>query len=439
MSSRCWKGWFAGTASLGTDKANVTASPPCQGAHDPKWKWIVCGLLLLASAINYMDRQTLANASVRISREFSLTQAQYGNVEAVFGYAFAAGSLVFGWLADRLALRWLYAAVLGLWSLAGLVTGFVKTYDDLLLCRMLLGFFEAGHWPCAIRTTQMLLNPSERSMGNGLLQSGASLGAVITPIIMQLLMTTDLGSWRLPFIVVGGAGLLWILPWVVLLKGNDLRPSATSSAAAVRTPGPGFASVIFSRRMLVVFVVIACINTTWQILRAWMPKFLQEGRGYSEAQALNFNSIWFIATDLGCLAAGALAVWLARRHLSVHASRVLVFVGCALLCSACILVPWLGRGWLLLIVLSLAGAGALGVFPLYHAFTQDISPEHQGKITGIAGVAAWLVPAQIQKLFGLLADRTGSLDLGLALAGFLPLLAVIPLWFFCEKTKSTPP
>lgn len=415
----------------------MTASPPGHGASDPKWKWIVCGLLLLASAINYMDRQTLANASVRISREFGLTQAQYGNVEAVFGYAFAAGSLVFGWLADRLALRWLYAAVLGLWSLAGLVTGFVKTYDELLLCRMLLGFFEAGHWPCAIRTTQMLLNPSERSMGNGLLQSGASLGAVITPIIMQLLMTSDLGSWRLPFIVVGGVGLLWILPWVVLLKGNDLRPAVTAPTG--RIPGAGFASVIFSRRMLVVFVVIACINTTWQILRAWMPKFLQEGRGYSETQALNFNSVWFIATDLGCLAAGALAVWLARRHLSVHASRVLVFVGCALLCAACVLVPWLGRGWLLLMVLSLAGAGALGVFPLYHAFTQDISPEHQGKITGVAGVAAWLVPAQIQKLFGLLADRTGSFDLGLALAGFLPLIAVIPLWFFWEKPQSSPP
>jgi ACS family hexuronate transporter-like MFS transporter len=197
--------------------------------------------------------------------------------------------------------------------------------------------------------------------------------------------------------------------------------------------------VIFSRRMLVVFVVIACINTTWQILRAWMPKFLQEGRGYSESHALSFNSVWFIATDIGCLAAGALAVWLARRHLSVHAARVLVFAGCALLCALSVLVPWLGQGWLLLFVLSLAGAGALGVFPLYHAFTQDISSAHQGKITGVAGVAAWVVPAQIQRLFGLLADRTGSFDLGLAIAGCLPLLAIIPLWLFWQTSKSSPP
>ncbi|MGH7946848.1 MAG: MFS transporter [Opitutaceae bacterium] len=396
-------------------------------------------MLLLASAINYMDRQTLANASVRISREFGLTQTQYGNVEAVFGYAFAAGSLVFGWLADRMSLRWLYAVVLALWSVAGLVTGLVRSYDELLWCRTLLGFFEAGHWPCAIRTTRMLLDARQRSMGNGLLQSGASLGAIVTPLIMQVLMTPEPGTWRVPFLVVGAVGMLWIIPWFVLLRGNDLRPTPAEPGTAASAPGASFASVIFSRRMLVVFFVIACINTTWQILRAWMPKFLQEGRGYSESAALGFNSVWFIATDVGCLAAGALAVWMARRHLSVHGARLLVFAACALLCAACVLVPWLGRGWLLLAVLSLAGAGALGVFPLYHAFTQDISPEHQGKITGVAGVAAWLVPAQIQKLFGVLADRTGSFDLGLAIAGFLPLLAVIPLWLFWEKSKTPSP
>jgi MFS transporter, ACS family, hexuronate transporter len=407
-------------------------------------------MLLLASAINYMDRQTLANASVRISREFSLTQTQYGNVEAVFGYAFAAGSLVFGWLSDRVGLRWLYAVVLALWSVAGFATGFVKNYEQLLLCRTLLGFFEAGHWPCAIRTTRLLLDERQRSMGNGLLQSGASFGAVITPLIMRMLMTSELGSWRVPFLVVGAVGLLWIIPWFVLLRGNDLRPVAdpwsrgalaAGEQNATRASHPqessSFAKVLFSRRMMVVFCVIFCINTTWQILRAWMPKILQEGRGYSENDALAFNSVWFIATDVGCLGAGALAVWLARRHLSVHAARVLVFAGCAVLCAVCALVPWLGKGWLLLAVLSLAGAGALGVFPLYHAFTQDISGEHQGKITGLAGVAGWLIPAQIQRLFGKLADSTGSFDLGLVLAGFLPVLAVIPLWLFWQVGEKS--
>jgi len=399
---------------------------------------MVCGLLLLASAINYMDRQTLANAAVRISKEFGLNQTQYGAVEANFGYAFAAGSIVFGWMADRFSVRWLYAAVLAFWSLAGFVTGFVKSYEQLLLCRILLGFFEAGHWPCAIRTTRLLLDERQRSMGNGLLQSGASFGAVVTPLIMRLLMTEDVASWRIPFLVVGAVGILWVAPWFILLRGVDFHPGRKARRES-QSVDDSFLTVLLSRQMLIVFIVIACINTTWQILRAWLPKFLQEGRGYTEAQALYFNSAWFAATDVGCLAAGALAVFLARRYFSVHSARIVVFAGCGALCALTALIPWLGAGWPLLLVLALAGAGALGFFPIYHAFTQDISSAHQGKITGMAGVAAWLVPAQIQKLFGWLADRTGSFDVGLAVAGLLPLLAIPALWLFWRDSTSKAP
>src|SRR5687768_11438746 len=115
----------------------ISADPPA-GTRPSSWKWIICGLLLLASAINYMDRQTLANAAVRITKEFQLSQTQYGHIEAVFAYAFATGSIVFGWAADRFSVRWLYAIVLTLWSIAGFATGFVRSYDELLWCRMLL-------------------------------------------------------------------------------------------------------------------------------------------------------------------------------------------------------------------------------------------------------------------------------------------------------------
>src|SRR5438874_189296 len=159
------------------------------------WKWWVCCLLLLASAINYMDRQTLANASVRIGNEFGLNQEQYGNLELAFGWAFAVGSIFFGAIIDSLPLRWSYPCVLLLWSGAGFATGLVSDYKGLLICRTALGFLEAGHWPCAVKVTQRLLEPKDRSMGNSLLQSGTSIGAIVTPLIMQLILTPVVGSW----------------------------------------------------------------------------------------------------------------------------------------------------------------------------------------------------------------------------------------------------
>ena len=158
--------------------------------------------------------------------------------------------------------------------------------------------------------------------------------------------------------------------------------------------------------------------------------------GYSESDTLYFTSAWYLATDIGCLGAGALAVWLGRRRLTVHTSRLVVFAGCGALCASCALTPLLEKGWPLLAVMLLAGAGALGVFPIYHAFTQDLSARHQGKITGLAGVAAWVLPAQAQKLFGALADRTHSFNQGIVLAAFLPLLAVLPLWWCWGKENA---
>src|SRR5687767_2883153 len=233
------------------------------------WKWWVCGLLLCASAINYMDRQTLANAAFRITRQFQLSQEQYGNLELGFGWAFAVGSLFFGVLVDRFPVRWVYPAALLLWSAMGFATGLVESYGGLLLCRTLLGFFEAGHWPCAVKTTQQLLGSADRSMGNSVLQSGTSIGAIVTPLIMRVLLTPELGSWRIAFQVVGAVGLLWIVTWFAMIRKGELENRTISPVE--EKPAKTVYEVLFSRRMLVVLIVVALINTSWQLLRAWLP------------------------------------------------------------------------------------------------------------------------------------------------------------------------
>ena len=91
----------------------MSAAP---AARSGAWKWWVCGLLLFASMILYMDRQTLPNVATRITKEFQLNNEQYGVLEMMFGYAFAGGAFVFGIFADNWKVRWLYPVVLILWS-----------------------------------------------------------------------------------------------------------------------------------------------------------------------------------------------------------------------------------------------------------------------------------------------------------------------------------
>jgi ACS family hexuronate transporter-like MFS transporter len=116
----------------------------------------------------------------------------------------------------------------------------------------------------------------------------------------------------------------------------------------------------------------------------------------------------------------------------------LTFLGCAILSGLTLLIAWLPRGPWLLATLLFVGAGALGAFPIYHALTQDLSTHHQGKVTGLASLAAWtLSPAQ--KFFGRLVDQSSSFDLGFAIAGCLPLIAFFVLWGFWDKRGSTQP
>jgi ACS family hexuronate transporter-like MFS transporter len=411
--------------------------PPARSAS---WKWRITGLLLLATTINYMDRATLANAKERIVGELHLGDHDYGNLEFAFGWAFAAGSLVFGFLADRFSVRLLYPMVLAGWSVMGMITGWSQGFGELLVCRTLLGFFEAGHWPCAVKTTFALLSEKDRTFGNSLLQSGASIGAIITPQIMKVMMTPQPGSWRTPFIVVGAAGLLWVVLWLACVRPRDLD---AASAPRKKTSLADLAGIFRSTSFWAVAMLLVGAQIVWQIFRAWLPTFLMTGRGYSEKAALNFVSIYYIATDVGCIVAGLIAVRLIRRGASPHDTRRTISACACVLTSLSILIPWLGKGWPLLTVLLLIGAGALALYPCYYTFTQELSPLHVGRITGLLAAWGWATTAPLQSAFGKYADSIAlashRYDLGLVIAGLAPWIGVISMKLLWRKSETPTP
>jgi MFS transporter, ACS family, hexuronate transporter len=313
----------------------------------------------------------------------------------------------------------------------------------MMFCRGLLGFFEAGHWPCALIVTQSILASGQRVMGNSILQSGASLGAICTPIIIRFIVgdQTAEDAWRMPFLVIGSVGVLWVILWLRVVRPADLsRPVSTSSAADGSTNSEGafdwLWDLVRDRRFWALVLMVVAINTSWQLVRAWLPKFLQQGRGYSEAESLYFNSVYFVATDVGCIAAGLLGLWIARQGVSVHRSRVIVFLICSLLAAMTGVAAWLPNGWWLLATLLCVAGGTLGVFPCYYSFTQELSITRMGRVTGVLSFLGWLASSPMQKLFGKIVDERGSFDLVIGVLGFFPLLGLVAFLILWPRTQS---
>jgi len=449
----------------------MTETPPGRPAS---WKWSVCGLLLLATMLNYMDRQTLAQLATTIQAEFHLDDDKYGELEMGFGFAFAAGALFFGFLVDRLSARWLYPLVLIGWSAAGIATAYgdaigrtllgwldPSSVDDhsraayvgLMACRVTLGFFEAGHWPCALVTTQTILTRQDRSFGNSILQSGAAIGAIITPIIIISMLprvapgeALPPGVWRPPFVMIGAIGMIWVLPWLFLIRSSDLvrdkdggLSAANPAGSAAADSGANAPPTSFWRPFLVLVIIVIMINMTWQFFRAWLPKFLEEYRSYSKTEVAWFISAYYIATDVGCITVGALVKWLSGRGWTVHGARVATFTLCTLVTMLSVTVVVLPRGPLLVGVLLLVGAGALGLFPNYYAFTQELSRKHQGKITGALGTIAWMTSAPMQKFVGEYITQNRTYAGAIVMAGLAPLIALLAIWLLWPKPPRNPP
>lgn len=405
---------------------------PVVPARSPAWKWWVCGLLLLATMINYMDRLTLNQTAKRIKDELHLNNEEYGRVEFAFGIAFAVGAVIVGWSVDRWNVRWVYPAALLGWSAAGFATGFAETLNGLLACRVALGLFESGNWPCALRTTQRVLPPAERTMGNSILQSGAALGAVVTPLIVQSLVAGP-GTWPRPFFVIGALGTVWVFLWLASVRGSDLALPAAKADIATVADGKHttLLGVYRDPRFWVLVTIVITINLTWHFFRVWLPLYLQESRDYSEKEVNYFTSAYYAATDAGCIMAGIATLRLARHGLPVHRSRQIVYLFCALLTTLSVVVAVVPTGPLLLGLLLVLGFGALGLFPVYYSFSQELTIKHQGKVTGTLGCLTWLATAAMHPLVGRWLDQTKDYASVVAVAGLMPLVgfaALVVLW-----------
>ena len=409
------------------------------------WRTMVLVVLLSATFLNYACRFAFTQNSVRIQESLDVGEKEYGAMAGRFGIGFACGGLLFGFLADKVSVRVLYPLVVVVWSLAGMTSGLVTTVFGLGASRFVLGLFEAGHWPCAMRTTQRTFLPAERTWANSVLQSGASLGAWATPLLVVWLLGQGTEAWRLAFLITGGLGIPWALWWWLTVSESDVRRPVIQTdehgsgeqRELVEIP---FYQVFLTRRWYLLLIVVICINTLWHYVRVWMPLMLEKDHGYSPEFTGYFTSLYYLCTFAGALASGWLTMRMSRWTGNVHRGRLLTFLIFALLSSLSIPAAFLPAGRLLLGCLLVVAFGSLGLFPIYYSLNQEISARNQGKVGGTLGFSTWFLLSLMHPAIGGLVEQNPEIRPWLfATTGLGPIIAFATIaLFWGQRPGDTP-
>jgi ACS family hexuronate transporter-like MFS transporter len=398
-----------------------------------RWRWGVIWLMFLATLINYMDRQALGSTARYIKDEFGLTEETYGWVEFWFILSYALFGIPAGYLADRLNLRWLYAAALLVWSAAGFLTGLATDVVMLSFCRLVLGMGEAFNWPCAVSIVRRLIPLESRSLANGIFHSGASAGAILTPLLVLVLVGDRAENWRLLFQLVGALGLVWVVLWLGFVRGERAEVmSRLPEDASIPEHGPdavpepdSFLRVLERRQFWITLAVGMAVNICWHFYRVWLPRFLDVDLKLSQHDIQLMLMAFYLSADVGSLSAGYLTRRLTYAGTSVERSRKIVLLLAALLCLASLPAALATGPTIALPLILLVGVGAMGGFPIYFALNQEAAPRHTALCLGVTGSVSLLSIAALTPPIGLLVDRTGSFALSLIAIGFVPLIGAL--------------
>ena len=273
-------------------------------------RWVAYMVFVVSSILNYLDRQLIAALAPLIMAEMHLTQAAFGLLISVFSVAYAASSLAAGWFIDRAGVNRAISTAVAWWSLAGLCTSVAKSFAGLAACRTALGIGESAGVPAVGKVNAMYLKPAERALGTAANQIGLSLGAASAALWVGVAIAY---GWRMPFLITGLCGLLWIPLWLAVSRA--IPPSEPPA----RPPQRRSEWTILGSRPLILLVVA---NVLWMgayaLWSSWTTLYLTHVHHVSLLQSVSY--IWI--PPLVSNAGGFFGGWLSWRSIRGGANPV---------------------------------------------------------------------------------------------------------------------
>ena len=426
-------------------------------------RWIVVGLVALATVINYIDRQTITvlwpnhmAPDLFPDMDADGHKQILGTVSAVFILAYALGQAIFGKIFDWIGTRLGFVLSIGVWSIATALHALAQGILSLSLFRAILGVSEAGNWPGAAKANAEWFPSKERALAQGIFNSGAALGGIISiPLLAYLSLYLD---WKIIFVAVAALGAIWLVPWLIIVKGppaahswisDEEREYILSGQTVADIDGDGIAAeeynpstgeLLSRRQSWGVIIASAVIDPIWWLFIVWIPTYLFEVHGFNMKELAATGWLPYLGAMIGALFGGYLAQLLLGKGWTVNATRKLtITLGCLIMLPCLLLMaiantPTFAISLMFLILFGFQVAiGNVQTLP-----SDFLGKGTVGTLSGIAGMAAKFTGFFLTLAVPVLtagANYAPVFILGSALA----LIAIGAVWFLCGTIEPLKP
>ena len=421
-------------------------------------RWWVITLIALATVINYIDRQALPVLWPDMAEELYPEKSSderkgiYALISTFFIFSYAFGQAIFGKIFDRGGTRLGFTLSIGFWSIATALHALAKGVVSLSIFRSLLGVAEAGNWPGAAKGNAEWFPTKERAFAQGIFNSGAAIGGIIAFPTIGLLSIYF--SWHYIFIIVGLVGLIWLIPWWVLVKSppsnhpwisDEERQYILTGQQNQDKDGngqfddgynPNTGKMLSHKESWGVIIASAAIDPIWWLFIFWIPIYLNEVYGM-DVKAIGFYAwVPYVGAMIGAWFGGLLAQNRIKAGWTVNRTRKLVItLGCLIMLPTLLAMANPGGPETAVMLMAVILFGFQVAIGNVQTLPSDLfGGKTVGTLAGFAGMAAKLGAFGLTALVPWLTsggNYTPAFIIGAALA----IITMASIWILCPKIE----
>ncbi len=421
-------------------------------------RWWVIALIALATIINYIDRQALSVLWPYMGKEiypdYTADQLKQvlGTVSVVFLFSYAIGQALFGRIFDWIGTRLGFVLSISVWSIATALHAFAQGVLTFSFFRAILGVSEAGNWPGAAKANAEWFPSKERALAQGIFNSGAAIGGIISvPLIAYLAIFL---SWKIVFVLIGLVGLVWLIPWLVLVKAPPIKhpwitdeerdyilsgqkaPQSDESNDIADAYTPSYREMLSRKESWGVIIATAAIDPIWWLFIVWIPTYLVEVYSFDRLQMVELGWVPYVGAMFGAWFGGLLAQNRIKAGWSVNKTRKSVIVlGCLIMLPALLMLSNPGSAHTAVFLMTTILFGFQTSIGSIQTLPSDmLSKESVGSLAGFAGMAAKFSAAGLTAAVPFLTAGANYQNVFI-LGAILASVVMASILFLCPKIE----